>query len=186
MKHCYFRSFDVGAGDCNVIRFVDGGEQYAIMVDCGRMTAAVKDYVETVLHKHINLLVATHIDGDHIVGLAKMLKDIPDLKIDQIWYNCYHHKDDAERVELTEQQKQILEWIKAELPVEFDAINYRREISAPQAKSLAKIILENEAFRSVWNTDYITNETDSFDLPGTFGRIVFLRQTRKPCPGWRL
>ena len=68
MKHCFFRSFDVGAGDCNVIRLVDGDEQYAIMVDCGRMTAAVKDYVETVLHKHINLLVATHIDGDHIVG----------------------------------------------------------------------------------------------------------------------
>ena len=182
MKHCFFRSFDVGAGDCNVIRLVDGDEQYAIMVDCGRMTAAVKDYVETVLHKHINLLVATHIDGDHIVGLAKMLKDIPDLQIDRIWYNCYHRKDDAERVELTEQQKQILEWIKAELPVEFDAINYRREISAPQAKSLAKIILENETFRSVWNTDYITNETDSFDLPGTFGRIVFLSPDKETLP----
>ena len=182
MKHCFFRSFDVGAGDCNVIRFVDGDEQYAIMVDCGRMTAAVKDYVETVLHKHINLLVATHIDGDHIVGLAKMLKDVPDLQIDRIWYNCYHRKDDVERVELTEQQKQILEWIKGELPVEFDAINYRREISAPQAKSLAKVILENDAFRSVWNTDYITNETASFDLPGTFGRIVLLSPDKEALP----
>lgn len=182
MKHCFFRSFDVGAGDCNVIRLVDGDEQYAIMVDCGRMTAAVKDYVETVLHKHINLLVATHIDGDHIVGLAKMLKDIPNLQIDRIWYNCYQRKDDVERVALTERQKQILEWIKGELPVEFDAINYRREISAPQAKSLAKIILENEAFRSVWNTDYITNETAIFDLPGTFGRIVFLSPDKEALP----
>ncbi|MBR1513103.1 MAG: hypothetical protein IJ622_02285, partial [Bacteroidales bacterium] len=174
MKHCFFRSFDVGAGDCNVIRLVDDDEQYAIMVDCGRMTATVREYVETVLHKHINLLVTTHIDGDHIVGMAKMLKDIPDLQIDHIWYNCYRRKDDAEAVELSEQQKKILERVRNELPVEFDAINYRREISAPQAKTLAKVILENEAYRNVWHTDYITAETADFELPGTFGKIVLL------------
>lgn len=174
MKHCFFRSFDVGAGDCNVIRLVDGDEQYAIMVDCGRMTATVREYVETVLHKHINLLVATHIDGDHIVGMAKMLKDIPDLQIDHIWYNCYRRKDGAEAVELSEQQKKILERVRNELPVEFDAINYRIEISAPQAKTLAKVILENEAYRNVWHTDYITDETAYFELPGAFGKIVLL------------
>ena len=33
---CYFRSFDVGIGDCNIIRLVkDEREQYVIMVDCG-------------------------------------------------------------------------------------------------------------------------------------------------------
>lgn len=174
MKHCFFRSFDVGAGDCNVIRLVDGDEQYAIMVDCGRMTAAVREYVETVLHKHINLLVATHIDGDHIEGLTKMLKDIPDLQIDYIWYNCYRRKEDAEAVELNEQQNKILERVRNELPVEFDAINYRREISAPQAKSLAKVILQNETYLNVWYTDYITSETADFELPGTFGKIVLL------------
>lgn len=174
MNHCFFRSFDVGAGDCNVIRLVAGDEQYAIMVDCGQMTAAVREYVETVLHKHINLLVATYIDGDHIVGLAKMLKDIPDLQIDHIWYNCYRRNDDAEAVELSEQQKKILEWVRNELPVEFDAINYRREISAPQAKTLAKVILGNEAYRNVWHADYITVETADFELPGTFGKIVLL------------
>lgn len=43
MKKCYFRSFDVGIGDCNVIRIVDGDKQYSIMVDCGRFTTPVKD-----------------------------------------------------------------------------------------------------------------------------------------------
>lgn len=42
MKKCFFRSFDVGIGDCNVIRIVnDGGRQYAIMVD--RHYSFVKD-----------------------------------------------------------------------------------------------------------------------------------------------
>ena len=174
IRRCYFRSFDVGIGDCNVIRLVNGDKQYAIMVDCGIMTAQVKDYVDTVLHKHINLLVATHIDGDHILGMAKMLKEIPDLHIDHIWYNCYKRKSDSDCVELTEQQNKILEWIRNELPVEFDAINYRREISSRQAKSLAKVILENDAYRDVWNSEYVTKNMADFLVPDDFGKIVLL------------
>ena len=183
MKHCFFRSFDVGAGDCNVIRLVDGDEQYAIMVDCGRMTAAVRAYVETVLHKHINLLVATHIDGDHIEGLTKMLKDIPDLQIDHIWYNCYRRKEDAEAVELSEQQKKILERVRNELPVEFDAINYRREISAPQAKSLAKVILQNETY-GIRTTSRARRQISN--CPGHLARLFCFRPRRKLYPRWRL
>ena len=89
MKKCYFRSFDVGIGDCNVIRIIDGDKQYSIMVDCGRFTTPVKDYVINVLNKHIDILIATHIDGDHISGFGKMLTEISDIKIDHIWYNAY-------------------------------------------------------------------------------------------------
>ena len=124
---CYFRSFDVGIGDCNVIRLVDGEQQYSIMIDCGQFTAPVKTYVETVLHNHINILIATHIDGDHIVGLAKMLRELPELQIDSIWYNVYRRQNKDDAVEMTEQQKAVLEWVKKELPVEFDAINCCRD-----------------------------------------------------------
>ena len=174
---CYFRSFDVGIGDCNVIRLVDGEEQYSILVDCGQFTAPVKDYVETVLNKHINILVATHIDGDHIVGLAKMLKEMPDLQIDNIWYNVYRRHEAVETVEMSEQQKAILEWVKKELPVEFDAITCRREVSALQGKSLVKSILEKQDWNGVWNVDCITKDTADFQLPGNFGKIVFLSPT---------
>lgn len=174
MKKCFFRSFDVGIGDCNVIRLVDGDNQYSIMVDCGRFTTPVTDYVTNVLNKHINILIATHIDGDHIIGLVKMLKEIPDLTIDNIWYNAYRRENAGEPVELTEQQKKVLNWIKQELPVEFDAINYRREISAPKGKTLARTILENPDWKRVWKTDYITDETQDFLLPNGLGKIVFL------------
>lgn len=174
MKKCFFRSFDVGIGDCNVIRLIDGDNQYSIMVDCGSFTTPVKDYVTNVLNKHINILIATHIDDDHIVGLIKMLKEIPDLTIDNIWYNSYKRENAGEPVELTEQQKKVLNWIKHELPVEFDAINYRREISAPQGKTLARTILENPDWKRVWKTDYITDEIQDFLLPNGLGKIVFL------------
>ena len=44
---CYFRSFDAGIGDCNIIRLVkDEGEQYVIMVDCGSYTEPLKEYLQ--------------------------------------------------------------------------------------------------------------------------------------------
>ena len=78
---CFFRSFDVGIGDCNVIRLVKGdGTQ----------------------------LVATHIDGDHIKGMAAMLKNCPNLQIDKIWYNCYGRCRQAGTDGLTEEQSEVL------------------------------------------------------------------------------
>lgn len=171
---CYFRSFDVGIGDCNVIRLVkDNGTQYTIMVDCGKYSQDIKEYVRDVLHNHIDLLIATHIDGDHILGIIKMLNDHEGLSVDNIWYNSYRRTNIKTRIELNEQQKIILEQIKQALPVEFDAINYR-EISNTQGKSLAKTILKNEALYRVWRTDYITDQTEDFILPNDFGRIVLL------------
>lgn len=171
---CYFRSFDAGIGDCNVIRLIkNDGTQYAIMVDCGKYTQAIKEYVRDVLHNHIDLLIATHIDGDHILGLRKMLNNHEGLLVDNIWYNSYRRTNIKTRIELNEQQKKILEQIKQALPVEFDAINYR-EISNTQGKSLAKAILEKEALYRVWRTDYITDQTKDFILPNGFGKIVLL------------
>lgn len=171
---CYFCSFDAGIGDCNVIRLLkDDGMQYSIMVDCGKYTPSIKNYVCDVLHNHIDLLIATHIDGDHIMGMITMLRDHEDLMIDNIWYNSYRRSNVEAHVELNEQQKRILEQIKKALPTEFDAINYR-EISAPQGKTLAKTILENETLNRVWRTDYITEQTADFELPNGFGKIVFL------------
>lgn len=171
---CFFCSFDAGVGDCNIIRLVkDDGTQYAIMVDCGKYTQTIKEYVRDVLHNHIDLLIATHIDGDHILGLTKMLNDQKGLTIDNIWYNCYRRTNVETRIELNEQQKRILAQIKQALPAEFDAINYR-EISAMQGKTLANTILENEVLCRVWRTDYITDQTANYILPNGFGKIVLL------------
>lgn len=166
---CYFRSFDAGIGDCNIIRLVKNeGEQYVIMVDCGSYTEPLKEYLQNALHNHIDLLIATHIDGDHIQGIATMLKKHEGLTVGEIWYNCYKRTKGAEYIELNDQQKAILKQIQKALPVEFDAINYR-EITATQGKTLAQTILCNEKFKGVWKTEYITSNTEDFDIPGGFG-----------------
>lgn len=181
MNKCYFRSFDVGIGDCCVIRLVkECGDQYVIMVDCGKFTSAVKRYVEGELQSHINLLIATHIDGDHINGLAQMLKKCPNLQIDHIWYNCYGRgRNEDETVELTEEQREILQLVKNALPAEFDAINYKKDISAEQGKTLAGEILKRESWNNAWNTEYITDQTPNVDLEEGFGKIVLLGPPKK-------
>ncbi len=171
---CYFRSFDAGIGDCNIIRLVkDEKDQYVIMVDCGRYTEPLKEYLQNTLQNHIDLLIATHIDGDHIQGMATMLKEHKGLTVGEIWYNCYRRTEGAESIVFNDQQKAILKQIQKALPVEFDAINYR-EISVSQGKTLAQTILDNEELKRVWKTESITYETEGFDIPGGFGKIIFL------------
>ena len=171
---CYFRSFDVGIGDCNIIRLVkDNESQYVIMVDCGKYTKPLKEYLINTLKNQIDLLIATHIDGDHIQGIATMLEEHKDLIIKKIWFNCYRRKENTEYIELNEQQKIILNHIKNIFPVEFDAINYK-EISANQGITLAQRILCNIELKNVWKKEYITNETEDFKIPGDFGKIKFL------------
>lgn len=171
---CYFRSFDVGIGDCNIIRLVkEDGSQYSIMVDCGSYTESVNKYLKTTLKNHIDLLIATHIDNDHIAGISTMLKNHPDLKVDKIWYNCYRCNDESRLVELNDQQKKILLQIKKEMPLEFDAINYR-EINASKGRTLAQTILENETLKKAWTPELITMDTPDYDLPTGFGKIIFL------------
>lgn len=171
---CYFRSFDASIGDCNIIRLVkDDGRQYVIMVDCGMYTKTLKEYLQTTLHNRIDLLIATHIDGDHIQGITSMLKNHEGLSVGEIWYNCYRRNKNVEQIELSDQQKAILEQIQKAMPVEFDAINYR-EVSAPQGKTLAKTILDNPELKAVWKIEYITYDSEDFVIPGGFGKIVFL------------
>ena len=55
-----------------------------IMIDCGKYTEEIKKYVEEELGKHINLLVVTHIDNDHVDGVIEMIEQTPDVRIDKI------------------------------------------------------------------------------------------------------
>ncbi len=174
---CYLRSFDVGIGDCNVIRIVNGDEQYVIMIDCGRYTKPLKEYLENTLNNHIDLLIATHIDSDHIQGITTMINEHDGLSINEIWYNSYKRAEGVELFDFNDQQKAILKYIQRELPVEFDAIKYR-EISASQGKTLARAILEKDNFRRAWKKEYITNQTADYNIPGGFGKIVFLAPTQ--------
>ena len=84
-----FKTFQSGVGDCIFLLLKQGETQFSIMVDCGRYTPEISQYVKRTLRKRIDLLIVTHIDADHNEGITKMLLNIPDLAIGEIWFNCY-------------------------------------------------------------------------------------------------
>ncbi len=64
----------VGNGDCIIaIRETDEGVKQSLMVDCGMFNDEVRHLVVDELGKHIDCLVVTHFDDDHILGITKML-----------------------------------------------------------------------------------------------------------------
>lgn len=176
---CYFRSFDAGIGDCNIIRLVkDEGEQYVIMVDCGSYTEPLKEYLQNALHNHIDLLIATHIDGDHIQGIATMLKKHEGLTVGEIWYNCYKRTKGAEYMELNDQQKAILKQIQKALPVEFDAINYR-EVTATQGKHLLKLSFAMRNLKECGKRNISRVIQKTLIYPEVLERLFFLPPSKK-------
>lgn len=69
------KTFQSGTGDCILLRLEEGEQRYAIMVDCGWYEEPIKHYIQNTLEEKIDLLIVTHIDNDHIVGVKDMLTD---------------------------------------------------------------------------------------------------------------
>lgn len=74
-----FTAIDVGQGDCLLLRFpggdawlVDGGGTYSGRYDVGMGTVAPALWALGV--DHLDVIVATHRDPDHVGGLASVLK----------------------------------------------------------------------------------------------------------------
>jgi hypothetical protein len=85
-----------GCGDCLWLEYGKPGETHIVLIDGGvedtagrleaRIQEAIKERQATPLH--IDLLVVTHIDNDHIRGILKLLGEakLP-LTFDDIWFN---------------------------------------------------------------------------------------------------
>jgi len=80
-------------GDCLWIEYGTGNRVHRILIDGGpaHTYTALR---ERILHlpaedRHFDLLVITHIDGDHIEGVIRLLQDAPLLQchFDRIWFN---------------------------------------------------------------------------------------------------
>ena len=71
---------DVGQGDATLIDF---GET-EILIDGGEKVPGVVDYIRPFVDGPLDVLIATHSDGDHIGGLADVLANY---KINDVWIN---------------------------------------------------------------------------------------------------
>ena len=87
--HAILNTFKSGVGDCVFMRLIKDDATFSIMIDCGKYTPEINLFIKEKLHKHIDLLIVTHIDDDHINGGCEMLIAMPEITIGKIFYNCY-------------------------------------------------------------------------------------------------
>lgn len=78
-------------GDCILIKTYDiDHNEFTILIDGGTAQTfrySLKKELKNI--SHINLLILTHIDSDHIAGLIRLFKSslIDEINIDEIWIN---------------------------------------------------------------------------------------------------
>ncbi len=64
--HISLKTINVGTGDCIAIQLSDANDRFNILIDCGEYNTNVENFIKGQFGKHIDLIVATHIDDDHI------------------------------------------------------------------------------------------------------------------------
>lgn len=170
-----FKTFLCEAGDCIFLILKDGEHTMSFMVDCGQYKPEIANFVMNELGGKIDYLIVTHIDNDHIDGLVTMLDSHKEISIKHILYNCYQRVADN-RNAWSEQMKDNVKKIYGELPVVVDMMN--QNINEVQAVTLAECILKNEAWKKVWQREYITDESSPIILDHEMGRIVFLSPSK--------
>lgn len=174
------KSITVGKGDCFFLCLKKEDDCYNVMIDCMKYTDDVKAMVEGELDKHINLLVVTHIDDDHVPGVTTMFNEVKDIVVDEIWFNSYQRMPEMPAQQLSDYQKQRLMELKGHLPIVADVVEGK--VDSNDARLLSEAILEYErsAGRKVWKREYISTELDDINLgkEGEWGRVHFLSPTK--------
>ena len=169
-----YHNIPVDNGDCHFIRLIDGEDQYVIMVDCGSFNDSVQAYIESECRKHIDILVVTHIDDDHIKGVITMLnkyKDDDAFQIDKIWFNSYQSTGTEETRKLTHGETEVILRLKSDLKHKLKP--YTGEISTNQSMTLAETILSVPKYEKAWKLRAITTSTPVQRL-GRWGKISFV------------
>lgn len=131
-------------GDCILVEYQPS---HYILIDGGYVDT-YETYLLPTLKEiaaqggKLDVVVVTHIDGDHISGIIKLMEEMP-IEIGEIWYNGYRH---IQSVAVTTGEKEtfahgnICKEHQAEEP---------RPISAKHGCSLSALIAKNGVS---WNT----------------------------------
>ena len=170
------KTFHSGMGDCIFLLLNSKKKQFSIMVDCGSYEEPIQKFVKEDLNSEIDLLIVTHIDNDHIIGVTEMLSK--GVKVNRIIFNCYQRSGDAGKLqELNESQLKRLTSIGNEVGrIVNEVVGNRHTRSGKTAmKGLAATILDNPELKQVWGKEYTLSGT-SVDL-NDWGTITFLSPT---------
>lgn len=166
------KTFPCLDGDCIFLKLNDiaTGESFHIMIDCGALSKEITEYICNDLSLRIDLLIATHIDKDHIDGITAMFYEdrLKKLKIGKILYNCYHDYK-GEVLPLDETIRTQIDMI-GKLASE----DVGSQISVKGSVSLASQILAKPELKLVWEKHAIKDITPDFNLGKKWGKLIFL------------
>lgn len=167
----------VGEGDCLLLNLSKHETNYNILIDCGKYNTKIEGLLKHYNIEKFNKVIVTHIDNDHILGLIDLLNVHSELRIDNLWFNCYRHLPNQEEIPLTPFQRERVEMLYSQLPSRFEKLDDK--ISAAKALTLAETINTKTHWKENWNKQVIsTDQIKEFDL-GEFGKINILSPTDK-------
>lgn len=156
------KTFQSGCGDCIflILKEEDSQETYHIMIDCGKFTAEIREFIKSELGLKIDLLVVSHYDDDHVCGLVDMLRDIEmrNLEMGKIIYNCFQDYDINNAVSISEENRAILDRQETNLhPMRGIA---ETKIGASQASLLCLWIKSKQEWYRAWDKKiYLEGDT---------------------------
>ena len=77
-------------GDCLIVEYGSGADLHRVVVDGGPTTTWPRLRDRLGKGCHMDLLVVTHIDTDHICGILELLRDTAlGTQVDEVWFNSF-------------------------------------------------------------------------------------------------
>ena len=74
----------VAAGDATLLQCNDGHHRYSVLIDAGLRTREVATYLNSIGVEHLDLVILSHPDMDHLGGLPAIMND-PSISVSRIW-----------------------------------------------------------------------------------------------------
>lgn len=164
-----------GNGDCIFcIVQKEDSTPLSMMIDCHVFTTEIKAIVTDILNCHLDFLVVTHIDIDHIDGICNMLNQMPDLSIDHIIYNnLFVEKVEDKQIEsLTDFEKEQINKLKTLIPIWKPRAEHT--IAAKESLALSTLIQRNWA--NAWDKDHKLVNGEYISLGG-LGKMFIVSPT---------
>lgn len=169
MNDVMIELFPALGGDCFLITIEE--IDYRILIDGGfkkTFTSSLSAVLKNLgaAGKRIDLLVVTHVDNDHIMGIIELFRELQcgkiQIEICEIWYNGYRHLFSGAKQRLSsDQERRVMDEVRRlDVPAMEDCI--RKDIGYAQGETLTGLLAG--IWEKEWNRSFA-------------GKAVFCRDT---------
>ena len=175
------KTFQSGCGDCIFLILKDETkkESFHVLIDCGKFTSEIKDFIMNDLDFRIDMLIVSHYDNDHVLGFIDMLRDadLANLEIGKIIYNCFQDYDVKNVASISDENSIQLDRYASNIHPSKGLAETK--IGAPQASLLCLLIKSNPKWYNVWDKKiFIEGDTVCLGDDGKWGVFHILSPSK--------